>query len=172
MDPTFSFMDLIFLCIVQRASHAKPLLSLQEMTTRGFLPSLDLLGGGGAAGILSPNMMRVAATATATTTGEAAAEERTPRTLLSNEAFAWKTFLSIPEGGICPSKAANDVEPDTTEAVAAASSANVAVNAQMSAGGHRDAVLSGPQRLMLQYRVQKKMVLWDAVLAAAWAEKK
>ena len=85
---------------------------------------------------------------------------------LSLEAFAWKTFLSTPT----PEKGIDDPPAPRVNQGSGIDSGVDAANAVMSSS--RTALLSAPRRLMMQYRVQKKMVLWDAVLAAAWAETK
>ena len=85
---------------------------------------------------------------------------------LSLEAFAWKTFLSTPT----PEKGIDEPSAPRVNQGSGIDSGVDAANAVMSSS--RTALLSAPRRLMMQYRVQKKMVLWDAVLAAAWAETK
>ena len=103
------------------------------------------------------------------------------------EAIAWQTYLSAPPGGLVspseqpslvmedgsaadgdPAAAAADVDP----AAAAGSAASIAVGTTAGTAGGAVGSLSSARRLMLQYRVQKKMVFWDAVLAAAWAASK
>ena len=96
------------------------------------------------------------------------------------EAFAWQTYLSAPPGGLIPPEQSSLVTEDGSAAdgdpaAAAGTAASIAAGTAVgTAAGTAGVVgsLSSARRLMLQYRVQKKMVLWDAVLAAAWAASK
>ena len=100
------------------------------------------------------------------------------------EAFAWQTYLSAPPGGLVSPEQPELVMKDGSaaeeggppaRAVSSVTAAGAAGTASDTASGTAGGVvgsLSSARRLMLQYRVQKKMVLWDAVLAAAWAASK
>ena len=136
----------------------------QEMQRRGFSPVIDAAASGP-----SPPLQK-------------SSFGLPPSAGMPMEAFAWQTYLSAPPGGLVSPEqpelvmedgSAVDEGPPARAVSSGSAAAGAAATASDTASGTAGGVvgsLSSARRLMLQYRVQKKMVLWDAVLAAAWAK--
>jgi len=97
---------------------------------------------------------------------------------VSVEAFAWRMYMTAVTAGAVSNQQVDSEDPAAEEGE---SNDESAVSSRDIGGGTATAditldvktggpvLLSAPHRLRIQFRVQKKMLLWDSVLAAAWA---